>query len=171
MIKPILISNNNSSPSKVSVWKHCKTNQLSLWEGWFSMDKNWYGYDIILIDTETEIAEGDLYLVDDINIHICEKIVSKTIYSTKGLGINKNDNCHKIISSTNKSHNLPQLSPQPIKLLINYYNGHKCMPESVEIELEDVGTEDKYVFAIKEHTSTDGDGFYMGTKTQTQSTR
>ena len=39
--KIVMLSNDNSSPSKVSLFKHCKTDKLSLWEDWMSMDKKW----------------------------------------------------------------------------------------------------------------------------------
>lgn len=60
MEKLILVPNYNSSPSKIKIWKHCKTNKLSLWEDWFSMDKNWWGFDLILIDPNEKIKDGDL---------------------------------------------------------------------------------------------------------------
>lgn len=61
--RPILINNLSSSPSKVGLWKHSKTGVISLWKDYFSMDHNWYGYDLILysLNPNDEIKIGDKY--------------------------------------------------------------------------------------------------------------
>lgn len=78
---------------------------------------------IILIDPEAEIVEGDLIYDTDCDcIDIIKVISDKT----------KDD--VKIVTSTNKEHNLSLLSDKSIKLLIDYYNSNEKMSEWVEIE-------------------------------------
>jgi hypothetical protein len=139
MIKAVLVENNNSSPSKVSLWKHCKTNELSLWEDYFSMDKNWYGFDSALVDTEAKIVEGDTIYLKSIG-----KNGQVGVYSydekNKTHDLTTKEGVHYPFSTLkyfNKVIAISQLSPQSIQLLINYYNEYKCMPEDIDVKEEE----------------------------------
>jgi hypothetical protein len=136
MIKPILIkSDNDYSGLEIDT----ENGHILSRESYSYCCKN--PYDIILINTEAKIKEGDL---------ICLKLMGKN----EQIGTYSYDIKHKthdlitlcgshypystleyfdkVIASTNKNHNLPKLSDQSIKLLIDYYDEYKNMPESVD---------------------------------------
>jgi hypothetical protein len=130
MIKPILIESTHDNWPTILQYHICFPGQEKL--GYYDnpIKTPTHPFDIILIDTEAKIVKSPCLAINK-NLD--------TIYELRDLFIeqyNPNDDWIKIITSTNASHNLPQLSPQSIQLIINYYNKYKCMPESVEVEKE-----------------------------------
>jgi hypothetical protein len=79
--------------------------------------------DILLVATELNVTDGD-WVYDGV-----------LVYQVFGTPTPKDYSWSKVIFSTNKDHHTPQLSDQSIKLLIDYYNEYKCMPESVDVEI------------------------------------
>lgn len=84
-------------------------------------------YDIILIDTEAEIVDGDL-------VYGWDKII---VWNSQEQGTISPTGYYKIVSSTNKEHNPSQLSHQSIQIFIKFYNEFKCMPNSIRIKTID----------------------------------
>lgn len=131
-----------SIPSKVSIWRNCKTNELSFWKDYFSMDKNWYGFHVYIAlpqsDLEiSKIKKGDWVYNsisrEDYQITILEEVVSyeeKVVATSDKLQILK----RYLYDDGNKFY-LPSISQQSIEHFIYEYNkGNKI--KEVEIELE-----------------------------------
>lgn len=92
-----------------------------------------------LIDLEAEIKEGDHAWCTETNeiIQVSEVIQEQHKYRDTN-GKTHYDNFdpwkwYKIICSTDKSLDVPQLSAQSIKLLIDYYNKNGKMPDEVAV--------------------------------------
>jgi hypothetical protein len=136
---PILVPNNNSSPTKVGLWKHCKTNQLSLWQDVFSVDKNWYGFDLnlISIDQEENLLDGDLVLWGDktlcrYSFDSINKTHDAVVLATNELfPFSTTDYLNKVITTVTHD----QISPEDIQKFIEQYNSNN-MFEDVDIEIE-----------------------------------
>lgn len=107
--------------------------------------------DIILVDPEAEIVEGDLFIGDNVNLRICTQNNAGNI-NFKGGWYSGSTNCSKVIASTNREHTVPQLSKQSKLLLIDYYNSNGKMPESVEVE-KDYYTDPKFRHLEEENPS------------------
>lgn len=116
-LKPVLTETTNSNIVKILEDTISFTTTPNILGGKY--------FDIILVDPEAEIVEGDYILNPEENIiEIYAKNkqnISKYIY-------------YKITCGTNVPNCLNKLSEQSIKLLIDYYNEHKCMPEWIEID-------------------------------------
>lgn len=138
MIKPILIERDSTNnPDNIHIES---TGKMVLVHGSYIKKQ----FDIILIDTEAEIVEGDyIYYngeiitfegynkIDSIwmeSVNLKQKVIATT---DKSLWRKK-----RIDSSTHQNEPLPQLSSQSIQILINYYNEHKELPEFVNVEYE-----------------------------------
>lgn len=154
--KFVLVQNNNSSPSKIGVWKHCKTNELALWQDMFSVDKNWYGFDLILIslDPEEKIKVEDkcyddgsrrlnydsgiynVILICDNGDYMLEHIVTKCQIFVRS-------NIKKVIATQS------QISLADIQKAIEQYNANGEF-EDVEIEMEAVSNENDNPFTNPE---------------------
>lgn len=131
MIKPILVpTGETNSPMVIEMCKKqlsdLDVGQLAYTPRLMHSKEYFDCYDIILIDTKAKIVESEWFVNEQIYNGIA-------IWQHNGK-IAPNSNPRKIISSTNEDLRLPQLSEQSIQLLINYYNEHKCMPESVNVE-------------------------------------
>lgn len=140
MIKPILVPVEYISLAKLQgnlimrdnkLYTCDQLNQLQL-HGKVEGNR---AYNIVLIDTEAEIVDGDWYCYEDYISGISKLIggISNIPISGCGSNFTNSRKPKKIISSTNKSHNLPQLSEESIELLISYYNQHKRMYDIVEV--------------------------------------
>lgn len=91
---------------------------------------------LYLIDTDTEIKEGDIMLFDNIIIE-------------KHFNWKDKSQCYKILSSTNNSAklDLPQLSEQSIKLAIDYFN--RTGKREVEVAIEEYESNALYNYGVK----------------------
>lgn len=121
MIKPILIKSNDIG----IIGRYSYKDELILRNNNKDIPRG-EDVDIILIDTDAEIKEGDKVWGS--------KSQTDNVYSimeyTKGICSLKT--VSKIIASTNKNHNLPQLSTSSIEILVYYYNEYGKFPEEVE---------------------------------------
>lgn len=143
LVRPLLVENNSNS---AIFWKHCKTNIVSLWKDYFSLDKNWYGFNLILISLEP--IEYDSYGNQDCEIsNLVYDAESKEIGKVSHVGASfnfkgtlqfpQNDdlhknrhctfNCHKVIATQD------QLSSEYIAKFVEQYNNGKV--EDIEIEI------------------------------------
>ena len=120
-------------------------------------------YDIILIDPEADIVKGDLYIMEG-------EIMNPVSDAKEADRCNNHYSisrvCSKIISSTNKSHNLDnvdrledietgiyQLSHKAIKFLISYYNDYKYMLDWVGVETEKLAKYEKVLLPCSPHNN------------------
>ena len=121
MIKPILIKSNDIG----IIGRYSYKDELILRNNNKDIPRG-EDVDIILIDTDAEIKEGDIKEGDKVWGSKCQ---TDNVYSimeyTKGI-------CSLKTVSTNKNHNLPQLSTSSIEILVYYYNEYGKFPEEVE---------------------------------------
>lgn len=125
-----LVPNDNSSPRNVSVWKHCITNELSLWQDVFSVDKNWYGFDIVITDLNAIIERNSVYLDTRVFFANSDADAGAANCSPMKRG--------KVFAASSKLiefESVPMMSPSSISDIIMYYNTNGALPEPASAEL------------------------------------